>query len=366
LHNPEKALAASLKFNAEYSEILDNFSLPFLIPVGPFEKLNYRLYAWPGFGLPSNGTGIQFVEGEYMMADEYDAFMKNPSDYWMRTYLPRTFEVFEPFRNVRSLSDIVEFPIQLFKLADPAVRGTLRKLADAGDEFEKFDKIIMEFFTQAQENGFPSFPTVTGYTKAPFDAFGDNLRGTQGIMKDMYRQPQKLLQAMDVMADLEIEAVLNSPEAATGLKMFFALHKGADGWMSQKQFDTFYWPGLKKVLIACINEGLHPTLFVEGAYNTRLECFLELPKGSVHLWFDQTDIFRAKKVIGDRCSIQGNVPSSLMVTGSPKDVKEHCRKLIEVCGVGGGYILSCGASIENPKLENLVAMAEAAKEYGVY
>jgi uroporphyrinogen-III decarboxylase len=118
--------------------------------------------------------------------------------------------------------------------------------------------------------------------------------------------------------------------------------------------------------MACINEGLHPTLFVEGAYNTRLECFLELPKGSVHLWFDQTDIFRAKKLLGDRCSIQGNVPSSLMVTGSPKDVKEHCRKLIEVCGVGGGYILSCGASIENPKLENLVAMVEAAKEYGVY
>ena len=366
LHDPEKALSASLKFNAEYSEILDSYSFPFLIPASPFEKLNFKLYAWPGYGLPLNGTGMQFVEGEYMLADEYDAFMRNPSDFWMRTYLSRMFGVFEPFRNVRSLSDMVEFPIQLYKLSDPDVRAVLRKLADAGEEFEKFDKIMMEFGRQARENGFPSFPTVNGYTKAPFDAFGDNLRGTQGIMKDMYRQPQKLLQALDVMADLEIESVLSSPDMANCVKMFFALHKGADGWMSQKQFDTFYWPFLKKVLMACINEGLHPTLFVEGGYNTRLECFLELPKGSVHLWFDQTDIFRAKKILGDRCSIQGNIPSSLMVTGKPQDIKEHSRRLIEVCGAGGGYVLGGGASIENPKLENLIAMVEAAREYGVY
>ena len=117
---------------------------------------------------------------------------------------------------------------------------------------------------------------------------------------------------------------------------------------------------------ACINEGFHPTLFVEGSYDSRLETFLQLPKGSIHLWFDQTDIVRAKKILGDRFSIEGNIPSSLLVTGNPQDVKEHCRKLIEVCGAGGGYILGCGASIDNPKLENLVAMVEAAKEYGVY
>ncbi len=33
---------------------------------------------------------------------------------------------------------------------------------------------------------------------------------------------------------------------------------------------------------------------------------------------------------------------------------------------GGGYILAAGASLDNPKVENLKAMAAAAKEYGVY
>ena len=366
LHDPQRALSASLKFNARYSGILDTFSFPFIIPANPLEKLGYRLYSWPGYGLPETSTGIQFVEGEYMMADEYDDFILNPSDFWMRTYLPRTFGVFEPFRNVSSLSDMVEFPIQLIHLTNPDIRTALRTLADAGEEFEKYKEVNEEFGRQAAENGFPMFPSVNGYTKAPFDAFGDNLRGTLGLMKDMYRQPQKLLQALDVMADLEIKSVLSSPDAPKGLKLFFALHKGADGWMSQKQFDTFYWPSLKKVMDACINEGFLLTLFVEGSYNSRLERFLEFPKGSLHLWFDQTDIFRAKKMLGDRFCIEGNIPSSLLVTGSPDSVKEHCRKLIEVCGVGGGYILGCGASIENPKLENLVAMVEAAREFGTY
>jgi uroporphyrinogen-III decarboxylase len=82
--------------------------------------------------------------------------------------------------------------------------------------------------------------------------------------------------------------------------------------------------------------------------------------------FDQSDIARAKKILGKRFSIEGNVPSSLIVTGTPADVKEHCRRLIEACGKGGGYILSPGAMVGNPRLENLYAMVAAAKEFGTY
>jgi uroporphyrinogen-III decarboxylase len=146
----------------------------------------------------------------------------------------------------------------------------------------------------------------------------------------------------------------------------FPLHKGADGWMSQKQFETFYWPQLKKVMNTLIDEGLIVTLFAEGSYNTRLDSVNEFPKGTVHWWFDQTDIVRATKVLGAKCSIQGNVPSSLLMTGSPAEVKEYSRKLIETCGKGGGYILGSGSADLVAKVENLKAMVDAAKEFGVY
>ena len=80
----------------------------------------------------------------------------------------------------------------------------------------------------------------------------------------------------------------------------YPLHKGADGWMSQKQFDTFYWPSLKKVMDAFIKEGLIQNMFAEGGYNTRLETVNEFPKGSVCWYFDKTDMAKAKTDPGEQ------------------------------------------------------------------
>jgi len=78
------------------------------------------------------------------------------------------------------------------------------------------------------------------------------------------------------------------------------------------------------------------------------------------------DMDRAKKVLGNRARIAGNLPVSVLCTGTPQEVKEGCRKLIETCAPGGGYILTGSASMNEGKPENLRAMMEAAKEYGRY
>ena len=170
--------------------------------------------------------------------------------------------------------------------------------------------------------------------------------------------------ALDVTAELAIDSVLNSPAMSRGMRVFFPLHKGADGWMSAKQFDTFYWPFLKKVMDAFINEGFKIALFAEGSYDTRLEKATDFPKGSVVWWFDQSDMVRAKKILGSKFCIEGNMPSSLIVTGSPKDVKDRCRKLIEDCGKGGGYICGPDHHIKpDVPADNAVALFCAARDF---
>jgi uroporphyrinogen-III decarboxylase len=136
--------------------------------------------------------------------------------------------------------------------------------------------------------------------------------------------------------------------------------------MSPKQFEKFYWPSLKKVIQGLIKEGIRPELFAEGTYNSRLETVNEFSKAEVSWLFDRTDMAAAKKILGSTCCISGNVPSSLMVTGSPAEVKEYCRKLIDVCAPGGGFILTGGAHVDQGNPDNLRAMMEAAKEYGRY
>jgi uroporphyrinogen-III decarboxylase len=142
--------------------------------------------------------------------------------------------------------------------------------------------------------------------------------------------------------------------------------RGDDTFMSMEQFKRFYWPTFYKLVMGLVKKGLTPCIFFEGDFTSRLEYLLQFPKGSILARLDNTDIFRAKDVLKGHICIEGNVPSSLLQVGSKEDVIAHCKKLIDYCGKGGGYILSPRSSTDEVKPENLKAMIEFTKEYGVY
>jgi uroporphyrinogen-III decarboxylase len=194
----------------------------------------------------------------------------------------------------------------------------------------------------------------------------DAMRGTKGIASDLYRQPGKILEAIEKNTPKMIEQTIRMADASDCPVVIMPLHKGDDRFMSDKQFEKFYWPSFKRVLLAMIEEGLVPYPFAEGAFNRRLEAISDMPKTGVVLYFDQTDMKRAKETVGKVSCIAGNTPTSLLITGTAAQVKENCRKLIEDCAPGGGYILTGGAQIDKGNIENLKVMMEAAKEYGKY
>jgi hypothetical protein len=366
-YNPVKACEAAMKFNDKYSDELESFTLPVSMLTGQFmEALDYKLYLWPGHGLPNNAGGWQYIEGEYMLADEYDDLIRDPSDFWIRKYLPRVMGAWQPFSMFQPFTNIIEnvHLATLSPFAKPQVRNMFQTFIKAGEIWEQASNAVVPYLGAGPARGYSAAPGA--FCLAPFDIIGDTLRGTTNIMKDMFRRPQQLLAALDVIADITISNVLNSSGIDNACLVTYPLHKGADGWMSQSQFEKFYWPSLKKVMDTFIKEGLIQSLFAEGSYNTRLEYINQFPKGMVTWYFDQSDMARAKKILGKECCIQGNVPSSLLVTGEPAAVKDYCKKLIETCAPGGGYVLAPGAHPENPKLENLKAMVETVNEYGYY
>jgi uroporphyrinogen-III decarboxylase len=346
---------------------MDFYSGPgVVLPGRVYDQVGYSLYKLPGQGIPDDATGLQFVEGEYMKANEYDYLMRDPSDFWMRGYIPRIMSSLEPLRYLKPYTSMIEIATGfLAPYSRPEVQTALQNLIDTGKEMLKWQAVLAKCSKEAQEAGIP-LPIGGSSARAPFDTLGDTMRGTQGIMKDIFRQPDKLIEAMDIIADISINTAIAETNANGGMIVGFPLHKGADGFMSDKQFEKFYWPSLKKVILGLINEGLIVSLFAEGSYNTRLETVNEFPRGSVIWRFDKTDMARAKKILGDKCCIAGNVPSSLISTGTPQAIKECCRRLIETCAPGGGYILTSGCSVEKAPPENLQAMSEAGKEYGVY
>ena len=177
---------------------------------------------------------------------------------------------------------------------------------------------------------------------------------------------EEVLAACERLVQVAVDWPLRKQNAPVVPLCFIPLHKGADGFMSDEQFHTFYWPTLQRLLLGLIDEGMIPFLFAEGRYNSRLEAIMDLPKASTVWLFDQSDMARVKETIGTVACIQGNMPLSLLHAGTKEQVAEHTRRLIDVAGKDGGFILDVGAVADEGKDENLLTMVNTAKEYGVY
>jgi len=218
------------------------------------------------------------------------------------------------------------------------------------------------FAAEMKSLGFPM--QFGGIAYAPFDYIGDLLRGTRGIFLDMFRCPDKLQEALQKALKIMVKGAEAACRATGNPYVFIPLHKGNDRQMSQDQFNKFYWPTLKQLILDLIDLNLVPSPFWESECTSRLETIADVPPGKVIYMFEGTDIFRAKEVLGDVVCLRGNVPASLLCVGTPDEVRDYCRTLIRKAGKNGGFILDGGVGIpDEAKLENARAMAEAVREF---
>jgi uroporphyrinogen-III decarboxylase len=171
---------------------------------------------------------------------------------------------------------------------------------------------------------------------------------------------------MEALTPLMIKMAVGAAQMNGKPIVFIPLHKGADGFLSDEQFKKFYWPTLREVMLGLIEEGCIPFPAAEGGYNSRLEVIKDLPKGKTLWMFDQTDMARAKKAIGNSACILGNVPLDLLSVGTPEQMRHYVKELIGTAGKDGGFILGNGAFFDDVKPENLKAMMETGREYGAY
>jgi len=355
-----------------YKKTLQDFQ-PDMIYQQPFasgkalEILNPRQMRWPGYGVDPY-HGHQSIEINNMRAEEFDQYMNDPSDYMLRVFMSRTSENMEGLSLLPKLSDLGAGPMGIQALAlvfaEPKLNKTIRTLQKAGREMKKWRAKMAKFNKMIYDMGFPQY--FQGAAMPPYDVVSHSMRGMSGTMLDMFRQPDKLIELCEFILKNTLERPIPQPNEYGNIRMFMTVTRGSDDFLSKKQFDTFYWPTFKKLVMTLIERGATPCIFFEGSFISRLEYLLEFPKGKMLARFDTTDIFRAKDVLKDHVCIEGNIPSSLLQVGTVQDVKDYCKKLIDVVGKGGGYILSPRSSTDEVNPANLKAMIEFTQEYGVY
>jgi hypothetical protein len=359
-YNHEKLREPLLEFHNEFQP--DTAFMALAYPGKVMDMLDYQTYVWAGQKLPDNQM-IQAVEGEYMMGDEYAEFAADPTNFWMKKYLPRVLPTLAPLAMVTELprfsenADIIDL-IMPFGL--PPFQEMLKTLMEAGNELMKMLESVGQTAGMIASSGFPSMGL--SIVKPPFDYLGDTLRGTKGIMMDMYRRPDDLLAACEAYVPILINAVVKASDRNGTPTALYVLHKGADVFMSQEQFEKFYWPTWKQVMLALYEEGITSYLFIEGSYNNRLQNLAEMPEKSLVCHFDQTEMGPVKEILSDKFIIAGNVPASLMSAGTVDAVRAYCADLLELFEDAPGYILAYGCSFENTTDEKLCAVRDAVKK----
>jgi hypothetical protein len=356
----EEAAKAVLKFQQDFQP--DSSAATFMMCGASMELLGQTNMKWAGRGLPDD-VQYQFVEQEYMKADEYARFLGDPSDYVLRAFLPRQYTGLKGLKKLPWFgSDGIQIGGRVIaSFMDPEVQEAFGILKRAAEMSLIPAKISMKTANRLQAMGYPRL--FMGFGAAPFDVLGDTLRGTKGILTDLYRCPDQVIKSCEKI--LELTPIPEIPLGEPPLVMM-PLHKGDDSHISLKQFERFYWPTFKQLMLNMIDQGLMPAPFAEGTYNQRLNHLTEMPKASVLWFFDRTDMHKAKDILGGHSPIMGNVPITMIATGTPEQVKACCKDLVDYCGKGGGYILCSGTQLDDAKEDTVKAMIDFTKEYGVY
>lgn len=348
-HDFQKAFVAARKCAADFDwdAVVGNMVY---VWTGLTEAIGTNYYAVPGIHLSPDNC-FQYrepaEEAAFMKADEYDQLIEDPTGFLFNVWLPRVSNDVSAMGEPTSMRNNLSF-----------LKGGMAMLS-----------YFNAFGTQAallrKESGTVS--AISGILKAPFDIIADKLRGYIGLVMDVMERPEKVLAACEALMPHLTHVALSGADPDKNVPIGLWMHRGCVPFVSHKHFEKFYWPTLKPIVEEIWSHGHQVLFYAEGDWNPHLNSIRELPEGSIVYHVDKADIFEVHKAIGDKFCISGGIPNFLLSYGTTDEVRECCKKVIDGVAGDGGYIMDASAIVQDDaKVENIKAMTDFTREYGVY
>jgi uroporphyrinogen-III decarboxylase len=345
----QKAFAAARKCAADFDwdAVVANMVYGWS---GLTQAIGLKYYAVPGVDLPPD-TGFQYIEppeeNAWMQPDEYDELIEDVTGYLFNVWLPRVSEDVSPLGQPTSYRNNLSF-----------LKGGMAML-----------QYFNGFGTQAallrSESGTVS--AIAGILKAPFDILADKLRGYKGLCTDLFQRPQKVLAACEALAPHLLHVAASGADPEKNVPIGLWMHRGSVPFVSPRQFEKFYWPTLKEIVLGLWARGHQVLFYAEGEWNPHLKYIAELPERSIVFHVDRGDIFEVHEALGHKFCISGGIPNDLLAFGTPNQIRQYCKQVIDGVARDGGYIMDASAIMQDDtQVENLRAMTEFTREYGVY
>ncbi|MBP7869113.1 MAG: hypothetical protein KA031_00345 [Candidatus Hydrogenedentes bacterium] len=317
---------------------------------GLTQALGLRYYGIPGIDVPPD-TGFQYLEPpanqSFMREDEYDQLIEDPTAFLYNVWLPRASRAIEPVGGTVTANHNYAL-----------VKGAMAMM-------NYFNAFPVQGARMREECGTAS--AISGIFKAPFDIIGDKLRGYEGLTMDMLVQPEKVLAACEALMPHLYQMALSGADPDGHVPIGFWMHRGCVPFITPEQFRSHYWPTLKPIIEELWAHGHQTMFYAEGNWDYHLDTFAELPERSILFHVDRSNLERAHKSLGHKFCLSGGVPNTVLSYGSPDEVRDACKKVIDIAARDGGFIMDASAILQNDaKPENLRIFTECTREYGQY
>lgn len=348
-HDFEKAFAAARKCAADFDwdAVVGNM---IYVWTGLTQAIGLKYYAIPGIDFSAD-TGFQYrepsEENAHMQPNEYDQLIEDPTGFLFNVWLPRV-------------------SADVSAMGEPAsYRNNLSFLKGGMAMLNYFNGFGRQNALLRSESGTVS--AISGILKAPFDIIADKMRGYIGLVMDLFERPDKVKAACEALMPHILHVALSGADPDKNVPITIWMHRGCVPFISHKNFENIYWPTLKPIIEEIWAQGHQVLFYAEGKWGEHLKAFAELPDGAIVFHVDRDDIFEVHKVLGHKFCISGGIPNYLLGVGTPQEVRDYCKKVIDGVAGDGGYIMDANAIIQNDaKIENIKAMTDFTREYGVY
>jgi hypothetical protein len=213
-------------------------------------------------------------------------------------------------------------------------------------------------------------------TTIPFE-YPIYYRGFPLLIEDLLEQPEQVKAYCEAVVEYEMflgmkkAMMMGAGEVPGADRLFFQAGYPGPPYFSPAVFDEFIYPTMKRGVDIAVERGFKVHIHLDGDMTLVLDRLAHivdgLPRGMVMLDFEKTDMKKAKQVLGDKVCIYGNVPAAMLCFGAPQEVETYCRRLIDDCAPGGGFILGTECEVPwNAKPENVRTIIETAVKYGQY
>ncbi|MCH9644693.1 MAG: uroporphyrinogen decarboxylase [Gammaproteobacteria bacterium] len=175
----------------------------------------------------------------------------------------------------------------------------------------------------------------------------------------LYKRPDLLQQLLDKLIDITVEYLLMQVNAGAQTLMLF------DSWgglLTEKTYAQFSLQPMKTIIQKIKKITRVPIILFSKGGGQWLELMAD--SGANALGIDwSTDISGAKRRVGDRVALQGNLDPAVLLS-SPQAVQQATTELLQAYGDKTGHIFNLGHGIDkDTPIENVAAMIEAVRQF---